>query len=172
MYKAIETKYFGQTNYLPSRIIARAEGGARQVASYAHELDASANHLAAAQALAVKMKWSGEYVGGATRNGYAWVNLTGARTAVEPGSFVVADTVVSDARNELLTVLLSEGDMYEELCAMGRRVLPDSDWFYVARDYMTRLRREGRYNGPLGLAVQHALGFAARDHFFAHVRES
>ena len=59
---AVTTRYAGPTNYRGSRIIARTNS-MRVTMPYRHELNASGNHAAAAQLLADKMGWSGEWRG-------------------------------------------------------------------------------------------------------------
>ena len=72
MRQAITTKFRGPTDHRGSRIIARADAGS-VVVPYDHALDVLANHASAAEALATKLKWSGVWVGGGTRNGYVYV---------------------------------------------------------------------------------------------------
>ena len=71
--KAILTKFCGATNYRGARIIATDSDGNRVVIGYPHELSGEAVHRKAAEALCFKMKWTGQMIGGATRNGYAFV---------------------------------------------------------------------------------------------------
>ena len=75
MRQAIETKYLGATDYRPSRIVARTEGGHRLVVSYRHEYDAPQNHRMVAMELAANLGWyeMGSWHGGATVAGYAFV---------------------------------------------------------------------------------------------------
>lgn len=61
--QAIVTKFFGPTNARGSRIKAKASAGSVTV-SYNHSLSPSANHKAAALALAAKMDWKGEWFSG------------------------------------------------------------------------------------------------------------
>lgn len=70
--KAIVTKYHGPTNTKGSRITATDEDGNRTTISYPHELSGEAVHLAAAQALCDKMKWTGKLSGGSLKNGYVF----------------------------------------------------------------------------------------------------
>lgn len=83
MQQAIETKYNGPTNSGGSRIIAKAWAGSVR-AHYNHALNADQNHLAAARALAVKMGWSGLWVGGgrADGRGYVFVCVTSNTAAI------------------------------------------------------------------------------------------
>ena len=71
--QAIQTRYFGPTNYRGSRIKATAAAGSVTI-SYPHELSGQACHRKAAQALAEKFGWKGELLGGQLANGdYAFV---------------------------------------------------------------------------------------------------
>lgn len=60
--QAIQTKYLPATNTKPSRIKAWCEAGSI-IVSYSHEHDVSGEHYAAAQALVVKLGWTGPYYG-------------------------------------------------------------------------------------------------------------
>lgn len=57
--KAIQTKFIGQTDHLPARIVATIDGG-RVVVSYDHALNPADNHRAAADKLALSLGW-GKY---------------------------------------------------------------------------------------------------------------
>lgn len=67
--KAIQTKYLGPTNTRGSRIKAWAEGGHSVTIPYPHELSGMEVHRAAAVALAERMKWPTDLVGGGLPNG-------------------------------------------------------------------------------------------------------
>ena len=71
--KAIVTKYIGPTNSRGTRIIASDEDGNRIIIGYPYELSGIAAHAKAARALCDKMKWDGKLIGGAMKNGYAFV---------------------------------------------------------------------------------------------------
>jgi len=81
--QAITTKYLGPTNFRGSRVVAKAQAG-RITIDWDHALDPEDNHIAAAQALAVKLGWTedraleGPWVGGevAGGEGYAFVRVT------------------------------------------------------------------------------------------------
>lgn len=60
--QAIQTKYLSPTNTKPSRIKAWCEAGSVTI-SYPHEHDESGAHYSAAQALAVKLEWTGPHYG-------------------------------------------------------------------------------------------------------------
>jgi len=60
--QAIQTKYLPATNNLPSRIKAFCQAGSVTI-SYPHEHDESGAHYAAAQALLVKLGWTGVHYG-------------------------------------------------------------------------------------------------------------
>ena len=82
--QTIITKYLGPTNHRGSRIKAR------QSASYAgtpksitidwdYSLSTEQNHRAVAMALAAKMNWAGDWVGGDNGStGYSFVNASAA----------------------------------------------------------------------------------------------
>ena len=72
---AITTRYMGPTNFKGSRIVVTSGNGHRMIVSWDHALDVGENHAAAAKALADKMEWGGEWVGGGTKDGYVFVNL-------------------------------------------------------------------------------------------------
>jgi len=73
--QAIVTKYLGQTNHKPSRMVAKAEA-ARIVVPYDHGLNAQGNHAAAAAAYIAHMMWGtfDKWRGGQIPDGsYVWV---------------------------------------------------------------------------------------------------
>lgn len=72
--QAIVTKYHGPTDHNGSRITARADAGRISV-SWDYALNDEQNHDAAALALAVKLGWAVDLVGGGlpTRDGNAYV---------------------------------------------------------------------------------------------------
>lgn len=76
MSVAILTKYLGPTNYRGARIKAYTESGITETVYWDHAKTIEENHTAAAEALAEKMTWAGEWVGGGTVLGYAFVNST------------------------------------------------------------------------------------------------
>jgi len=84
MRQAIETKYLGATNYRPSRIVARTEGGHRLIVSYDHAHNPPQMHQVAAEALANKLEWTGQWVGAGTREGYVFVQPDGDVFEVTP----------------------------------------------------------------------------------------
>jgi len=71
--KAISTHYLGATDRRGSRIVASDLDGNRVTIPYPHELSGEAVHRKAAQALCVKMQWTGALAGGATKRGYCFV---------------------------------------------------------------------------------------------------
>ena len=71
--KAITTKYKGPTNTRGSRIYAADGDGNHMSIPYPYELSGEAVHLEAARALCRKMSWSDDLLGGATKDGYAFV---------------------------------------------------------------------------------------------------
>jgi len=74
MRQAIVTKYLGPTNHRGSRVKATADAGSVTL-SWDHALNSDANHIEAAKALARKLGWEGEFVGGGMPgdSGYAFV---------------------------------------------------------------------------------------------------
>ncbi len=73
MYQAITTKFFGPGNVRGSRVKATAQAGSVTL-EWDHALNSDQNHVAAAQALARKLDWSGTWHGGAhASNGYCFV---------------------------------------------------------------------------------------------------
>jgi hypothetical protein len=71
--KAIKTKYKGPTDTRGSRIIASDEDGNKVTISYPYELSGEDCHRKAADALCVKMGWTGALIGGSLKNGYVFV---------------------------------------------------------------------------------------------------
>ena len=79
---AIKTSYAGATNYKGARIIATttrpvgSDRPSRVVIGYDYGLDEFGNHAAAAQALAAKLQWEGQWIAGNTHDsGYHFVRL-------------------------------------------------------------------------------------------------
>lgn len=68
---AISTKFISCTNTKPSRIVATTCNGHRHVVGIASA--SSDPHKDAAEALIRKLGWTGEWVGGGTKTGSAWV---------------------------------------------------------------------------------------------------
>lgn len=85
MRQAIVTKHLGPTNTRGSRVKAIADAG-HIVVHWNHRLGVVENHTAAAQALANKLGWLGEWSGGSIPgSGFAFVNADKADT----GFFVI-----------------------------------------------------------------------------------
>lgn len=83
--QSIRTKYHGPSNVRGSRIKATAAAGSVTV-GYSHAHDSEGNHIRAAQALAAKMGWSGEYVGGCNPDGsWTFVNVSRPFTGFRAG---------------------------------------------------------------------------------------
>ncbi len=61
-YQAIVTKYFGPTNSRGSRIKATCAAKTIIVA-YDYSLNPENNHIAVANALAIKLEWTSDYYG-------------------------------------------------------------------------------------------------------------
>jgi hypothetical protein len=77
MFQAIETRYFGPSNFRGARVKAIAEAGSMTL-HWDHALNVDENHRKVAEALAAKYGWVGEFygelVGGALPGrGYAFV---------------------------------------------------------------------------------------------------
>ena len=81
----ISTKYIGPTNTKPSRIVATSGNGHRLAVPWDRALGTPENHANAAQKLANRLDWQGEWVGGGTDNGYVFVNLPAERP--DPDSY-------------------------------------------------------------------------------------
>ena len=80
---AIMTKYLGPTNTRGSRIKAYTANGQSVTVSWDHALDADENHENAARVLIEKMKWPNEIIGGATKEGYAFVMIPRHQTIAD-----------------------------------------------------------------------------------------
>ena len=73
--QTITTKYLGPTNTKGTRIKANHTGEEKSVTvSYNYALSNEGNHKEAAAALAKKLEWHGEYLGGHTKDGMIWLN--------------------------------------------------------------------------------------------------
>ncbi len=73
--QTITTKYLGPTNHRGSRYKATHTGNYTSVTLDAdYSMTAEANHVEAALALAEKLEWEGDYVGGHTQDGMVFVN--------------------------------------------------------------------------------------------------
>lgn len=74
--QAIETKYFGPTNFKGSRIRAKfMESGKSKTIHWDYELNPRENHEKAMEALSGES--GGKWIGGGTKNGYVWVRKPG-----------------------------------------------------------------------------------------------
>ena len=74
MRQAIETKYLPYTNHRGSRIKAIAQAGSVTV-PWKHELSVNENHHLAAETLAKKLGWYGEWYGGGNAKGTGHVYI-------------------------------------------------------------------------------------------------
>lgn len=88
--KAITTKYKGPTNTRGSRIYASDEDGNRTSISYPYELSGVDVHAKAALALCAKMGWTGDLIGGGTKDGYVFVWTNSSRVFKATGKAVAA----------------------------------------------------------------------------------
>lgn len=82
--QAITTKFLGPTNCRGSRVKASAQAGSLTL-SWDDALDIDDNHAAAAIALANKLGWGGQWVGGGLPGGEGncYVCIPGSRTHFE-----------------------------------------------------------------------------------------
>lgn len=78
--QTITTKYLPATNSRGARVKAGHTAGAHTVTlSYDYTLNSEANHRMAAAALAVKLDWHGEWIGGCLNaSGNVYVLVSGA----------------------------------------------------------------------------------------------
>jgi hypothetical protein len=70
--QTIQTKYFGPTNYLGSRIKATTESGISTTISYPYELSGVDCHIKAVNALNKKLGWSGDMIIGGLKQGFVF----------------------------------------------------------------------------------------------------
>ena len=78
MYQAIQTKFLGPTNTLGARVKETTESGFTVTVDWDHARCVEENHAAAAEALARKLEWNGQWIGGALPgSGYAFVSDRG-----------------------------------------------------------------------------------------------
>lgn len=72
--QTITTKYVGPSNVRGSRIIAKASGNnTRSIVSYDCGLSDQGAHLEAVKSLCAKLGWTGEMIGGHSKDGMVWV---------------------------------------------------------------------------------------------------
>jgi hypothetical protein len=64
MRQTIATRYSGPTNHRGSKCLAASNSGHRLIVEWDDALNSDQNHIAAAQALAQKLGWSGTWHGG------------------------------------------------------------------------------------------------------------
>lgn len=84
---AIVTRYVGPTNKSPARVIARCKAGSA-IQNYDHALSHEANHVKAAQELARRYGWEGNWSGGMKPGDdqhYVWVRVGVPDFRVEGG---------------------------------------------------------------------------------------
>jgi hypothetical protein len=70
---AIYTKWIAPTQARGLRIKAYTDPKLRHTAQWNHDLTAEGNHIAAATALAKKLRWYGQWVGGPTDHGFVFI---------------------------------------------------------------------------------------------------
>jgi len=71
--QTIKTKYLPATNTKPSRLKAKASGGASLVMSVSNQEGDDQTHVDVARALKRKLKWEGKMYGGDTKEGMVFV---------------------------------------------------------------------------------------------------
>lgn len=79
--QAITTRYAGPTNSKGSRILVRSGGGLKMTVPWNYALDIAANHAVAAETMARRQGWAGDWHGGSTPDGYAFVVAVPGYTA-------------------------------------------------------------------------------------------
>jgi hypothetical protein len=84
--KTIITKYHGPSYSKGSRVSA-TDGDNRVMLSWDHGLNSSENHMAAARALAIRLKWTGTLIGGHTKTGMVFVFSSGESFTVTNNDF-------------------------------------------------------------------------------------
>ncbi len=72
MRQAIQTKYLGPTDNRGARVKAMCDAGSHTV-PWDHAADVTDNHTLAAKALADRLGWVGQWLGGALGDGYVYV---------------------------------------------------------------------------------------------------
>lgn len=76
--QAITTKYIGPTDTRGSRVKAFTESGLSLTVGWNNEFNSEENHRNAAHALAKKLGWHGQWVGGGIKAGNVYVCVTRA----------------------------------------------------------------------------------------------
>ena len=72
--QSITTKYLGPSNTRGAKIKASSASGISVMVPYDHSAPSDVeNHGQAAQALAKKLGWTGEMIGGSTKDGFVFV---------------------------------------------------------------------------------------------------
>lgn len=72
--QAIQTYYLAPTNHRDGRIVAKC-GAGKVTLNWIGNLGIDENHLRAAKAMAIKLNWDGDWVGGTLPDGsMVWVN--------------------------------------------------------------------------------------------------
>ena len=72
--QTISSKYLGATNFNNDRIRATSSGRCGVTTNFDHGLSVIENHKSAVIALATKLQWDGDMVGGITKEGdMVWV---------------------------------------------------------------------------------------------------
>jgi hypothetical protein len=67
--QTIKTKFLSPTDTKPARVKATTTSGINLTLSWDHGLDTYDNHVKAAQALAERLKWPGQWHGGSADDG-------------------------------------------------------------------------------------------------------
>lgn len=110
--KAIFTKFHGPTDTRGARISASDSDGNKITISYPYELSGEYCHRKAADALCVKMQWTGNLISGGTRTGYVFV-------------FGPDWKACSRASNRLADLLAA---VYAPKDEMARKLMPTATW--------------------------------------------
>lgn len=72
--QTITTKYHGPTDYKGARLSATTTSGIKRWFSWEYDINAHENHQRAARALALELKWGGQWVSGTLAGGaVVWV---------------------------------------------------------------------------------------------------
>jgi len=93
MRQAIVCRYRGPTQHQGARIHVSASAGSVSV-PWDHDLDRDPNYCAAARVLAVRLQWTGTYVGGSLPDGrYVFVHVPTTEDTKAASSFTVPEDV-------------------------------------------------------------------------------
>jgi hypothetical protein len=124
--QAIVTKYIPASNVRGSRVKAITASGISLTLHYDSGLNSYENHVAAAEALQAKMKWPGDMVGGATKDGYAFTfRDTFARENPAPRGRVTVKAAIAAIRDiPEMSASYKDGEYRVRM-----KGAPDADYF-------------------------------------------